>query len=118
MTARLLDHGSRSRPDVVERPRLVWWVFVLGGLTVLGFQGFSTDFYSWWVLHVNWLPGKRTMAGVFIACVPIHVVEAIYVHRLALRLGMHESAVGWSVQTLLLGYPSTRLIRNRARKDA
>ena len=108
--------GDRADTDVVERPHAFWWFAILGGLTILAFQGFSPDFYAYWTSHVNPLPGRAVMRGIFIGCVPIHVYEAVYVHRLAVRLGMHRSAVGWSVQTFFLGFPSTYLIRRRAAK--
>jgi Domain of unknown function (DUF4499) len=111
---RSVGFSEVSAPDEVERPHLLWWVAILGGLTLLGFQGFSAAFYSWWIAHVNWLPGREYMRALFIACIPIHVYEAAYVYRLCHRLGMRNAAVGWSVQTFFLGFPSTYLARRRA----
>jgi Domain of unknown function (DUF4499) len=115
-----IEAGTPNAPqpfalgDAVERPAAIWWVLVLGGLTVLAFQGWSTPFYDWWTSHVNWLPGQTIMAWVFIACVPIHLSEALYVYVAAPRSGLLRSRSAWAFQTLLLGYPSTHLFRRRA----
>jgi hypothetical protein len=101
--------------DAVERPAVVWWVLVLGGLTILAFQAWDAEFYAWWTSHVNWLPGQRFMAWLFIACIPIHVGEAIYVYVAAPRRGLSRSRRAWAIQTLILGYPSTHLFRRRGR---
>ena len=107
-----------ERADVVDRPHPAWWLVVLGSLTVLAFQGFDADFYAWWVSHLHPLPPQRFMAWLFVACIPVHAGEAIYVHRLAQRLGMPRSAAGWAAQTMLLGFPSTALLRKRAARAA
>ncbi len=104
--------------DAVDRPHLVWWVIVLGGLTVLGLLGFNDAFYAWYTDALMPLPAQSVMAWIFIGCVPIHVFEAWYAYRLARRLSLVKSAVGWSVQCFLLGYPSTHLLRKRARAAA
>jgi hypothetical protein len=101
--------------DALERPHVVWWILVIGGLTLLGLQSFSAPFYAWWVMHVNPLPGPLVMRWIFLACIPIHVYEALYVRRTADKLGMRRSKTAWMVQTFFLGYPSTHLFRKRAR---
>ncbi len=107
-----------ERADVVLRPRPVWWVLTLGGLTLLAFQGFRPDFYAWWATHLHPLPPRSFMAWLFVACIPVHAFEAVYVFRLAQRLGMPRSAAGWALQTMMLGYPSTALLRKRAKEQA
>jgi hypothetical protein len=101
--------------DALERPHVVWWLLVLGGLGVLGLQAFDAEFYGWWVRHVNPLPGQIVMRWIFYACFPIHVYEAFWVHKTAGKLGMLRSKTAWTVQTFLLGYPSTHLFRKHAR---
>src|SRR5271166_3743268 len=80
--------AAPGSPDALERPHAVWWILVIGGLTVLALQGFSAPFYSWWVSHVNPLPGQRVMRWVLFGCAPIHVYEALYVYATAEKLGM------------------------------
>jgi hypothetical protein len=102
----------------VERPHLLWWVVIVGGLTVLGWQGFSSAFYGWWTQHVNALPAQSTMAWIFLACIPIHVGESLYCWRLSNRLGTPRASLGWALQTFVIGFPSTRLLMKRARPRA
>ncbi|HMJ53898.1 MAG TPA: DUF4499 domain-containing protein [Polyangiaceae bacterium] len=104
-----------SQSESVERPHLLWWVAIVGGLTVLGLQGFSSSFYGWWSEHVNALPAQSTMAWIFLACVPIHVGEALYCWRLSNRLGTPGASTGWALQTFVIGFPSTWLLMKRAR---
>jgi hypothetical protein len=101
--------------DKVERPHLLWWIAVIGGLTLLATQGFSPSFYEWWTATVNPLPSRSILAGIVIACIPIHLAEAIYCFRLSNRLGTPAASMGWAVQTFFIGFPSTRLIMKRAR---
>jgi hypothetical protein len=106
---------THAEADAVERPHVVWWAVVGGGLALLGLQAFDAPFYRWWTLHVNPLPGQLVMRWVLYACIPIHVYEALYVYGRADKLGMRRSKVAWTVQTFFLGYPSTHLFRRRAR---
>lgn len=101
--------------DRVEAPKWHWWISIIGGLSLLGFQGLHPEFYNWWVTNVHSLPAQEVMGWIFVACLPIHVYEAVYVYRLAHVLGMPNSAIGWSVQTFILGFPSTYLLRKRAK---
>lgn len=107
-----------NQSEKVERPHPLWWVAIVGGLTILGFQGFNSDFYAWWVAHVNPLPAQSTMAWISLAIIPIHVGEAIYCWRLSNRLGTPGASAGWALQTFVIGFPSTRLLMKRARPGA
>ena len=113
MTSISMENATTE--DTVDAPALYWWVAIIGGLVLLGIQGFNTEFYNWWIANMHPLPGQNVMAWILIACLPIHLFEAIYVYRVAQHLGMPNSAMGWAVQTFILGYPSTHLIRKRAR---
>ena len=113
MTSISIENANTE--DRVEPPALYWWVAIIGGLTLLGFQGLHDGFYNWWITNMHGLPGQNVMAWIFVACLPIHIFEAVYVYRVANHLGMVKSAMGWAVQTFILGYPSTHLIRKRAK---
>ena len=104
-----------SESERVERPHLLWWVAIVGGLTILGLQGFSSSFYGWWIANVNALPAQSTMAWIFLLCIPIHVGEALYCWRLSNRLGTPDASTQWALQTFVIGFPSTRLLMKRAR---
>jgi hypothetical protein len=101
--------------DRVERPHLAWWIAIVGGLTVLALQGFSTSFYAWWTASVNALPAQATMAWIFLACIPIHIGEALYVFWQSNRIGTPQASIGWALQTFFIGLPSTLLMIKRAR---
>lgn len=101
--------------DVVEPPHVVWWILIPGGLGLLAAQGCSPTFYAWWITTMHPLPGQGFMAWLLVACLPIHVFEGAWAWRRAHELGLHRSARGWALQTFLLGYPSTHLLRKRAR---
>jgi hypothetical protein len=101
--------------DRVERPHFAWWIAIVGGMTVLALQGFSTSFYEWWTAQVNALPAQSTMAWIFLAIIPIHIGEALYCFRLSNRLGTPGASMGWALQTFVIGFPSTWLLMKRAR---
>lgn len=99
--------------DRVERPYIGWWVSIIAGLTVNAVIAFHADAYAWWCTHVTTVLPQRLVQTIFIAAVLTHVAEATYALRLAQRRGLRNSAAGWCAQTLLLGFPSLRLLRQR-----
>jgi hypothetical protein len=107
-----------SQSEKVERPHVLFWIAIVGGLTILALQGFNDSFYGWWVAHVNALPAQSTMAWIFLACIPIHLGEALYCWRLSNRLGTPGASAEWALQTFVIGFPSTRLLMKRARPGA
>ncbi|MFT5357893.1 MAG: 3beta-hydroxy-delta5-steroid dehydrogenase/steroid delta-isomerase [Polyangiales bacterium] len=92
--------------DVVERPALGWWIAVGGGLGLLFFLAFTP------AGRLFPMPRSvlRTIALIAIA---LHVGEAVYARKLAKEAGLDVN--GWTLQTLLLGYPSLRLLLKRVR---
>jgi hypothetical protein len=104
-----------SQSDSVERPHVLWWVAIVGGLAVLALQGFSASFYAWWTEHVNPLPSQSVMMWMFVAVIPIHIGEALFCYRLSNRIGTPHASLGWALQTFIIGFPSTRLLLKRAR---
>lgn len=99
---------------MIERPHIGWWVAILGGLAINAAVGFDAGAYAWWCTHVTTALSQRLVRNIFIAAVLTHVIEAAYAARLAQRSGLGDRAGGWCVQTLLLGFPSLRLLRRRA----
>ncbi len=108
---------NRETPlsDRIEVPHLIWWVLVLGGIGILALQALHDPFYAWYTSTLHPLPGQDVMTWILVACLPIHIFEAVYVFRLAHELGLVESAPLWGLQTFMIGYPSTRLMLERAR---
>ena len=110
--------AGAAGPDRVDHPNPLSVVVVIGGLYLLWLQGFSADFYGWWTEHMHALPPQATWRWIFVACIPIHVFEAQYCFRLARRLGLRDSATGWATSAFFLGWPATRLLRMRMRRQS
>ena len=98
--------------DVVERPALIWWLAVGGGLGLLFALAFSGGAFGWWVRRLPMFP-RRTLRAIAYIAIALHVGEAAYAYRVAKRAGLDHR--GWALQTLLLGYPSLRLLLPKAR---
>ena len=107
-----------AQSERVERPHPLWWAAIVGGLTILALQGFSSSFYEWWTQHLHALPGQSMLAWIFLACIPLHIGEALFCWRLSNRLGTPRASAGWALQTFVIGFPSTWLLLRRARTGA
>ena len=84
-------------------------------MTLLGTLAFSQPFFTWWTTHLFRLPPMPVLVGIFIVAVALHVGEALYAFRVARAGSAPASAPGWMLQTLILGFPSLRLLLRRAR---
>jgi len=102
----------------VERPPVVTWVAVLGGMGLLGALCLSSSAYALWAEHVTGALSQGLLRWIFGLAIAAHVAEAIAAYRLARRLGDRGSASAWFWQTLMLGYFSLGLLRRRARDRA
>ena len=103
-----------AHDDMIDRPHIGWWIAILGWLGINAIVAFDASAYAWWCTHVTAVIPQGLVQAIFIAAVLAHVGEATYAARLAQRSGLGSSASGWFVQTLLLGFPSLRLLRQRA----
>lgn len=100
--------------DHVERPHVFWWSSILFGMSLLAVLALSDGAYALWASRVTtWLP-QSLLRVVLFAAVAAHVGEGLYAYRLAGRLGLRHSQLGWGMQTLVLGFPSLRLLLRRA----
>ena len=100
----------------MDRPHLGWWLAIVGGIGALAVVAVHPGAYAWWARNVTTLLSPALLQVVLVATVAIHLVEALYARRLALRIGLDAAAGGWFWQTLTLGFPSLRLLRRRARE--
>lgn len=100
--------------DQVERPHFIWWSSILFGMSLLAVLALSDDAYALWARRVTTLFPQPLLRVMLVGAVAAHVGEGLYAYRLAGRLGLVGSQLGWAVQTLLLGFPSLRLLRRRA----
>jgi hypothetical protein len=101
----------------IDRPHVVWWISIIAGMTTLGVLAFDPPALAWWTAHLFWLPPAAVLIAVFIGAVALHVGEAAYAFRLASGVAP-AAAIGWTLQTLTLGYPSLRLLKLRVAKAA
>jgi len=92
------------------RPHALWWVLILGGLGLLVVLIHCDAAYNWWCEHITDGISREVMWGIWISTAFAHVLEARHAHRLAVRHGLHQVATAWTLQTLMLGYPSLRLL--------
>lgn len=113
---RELAEQERERMHVdVERPALGWWIAIGGGLGLLFALAFVPEAYAFWRKHVGPMMPRRVLQGIAAAAIALHVGEATYAYRIAKRRGV-KGAGRWAWQTLLLGYPSLRLLLRRIRE--
>ena len=111
-----LAEEERGRmDDDVERPALGWWVALGGGLGLLMALAFVPEAYAFWRRHVGPMMPRRALQAIAWVAIGLHVGEATYAYRLARRYGM-SSAGRWAWQTLMLGYPSLRLLQKKVRR--
>jgi Transmembrane protein 254 len=102
-------------PPAVERPHAGWWIAIGGGIGLLALVALDARAFALWSAHVTAAIPRGVLRAVLVGTVLVHVAEAAYARRLALRLGLAGTAAGWFWQTLLLGFPSLRLLARRAR---
>ena len=98
----------------VERPHVGWWISIGFGMGLLGVLAWSDAAYAAWTEHVTTVFTRGFLRPLFAGACAIHVFEAQVALRVARRAGI-EPAAGWWFQTLLLGFPSLRLLLRRAR---
>jgi len=98
-----------ERTPYVARPHWAWWVAVWGGLGLLFALTFSSAAYGAWIEHLPMFP-LQVLQIISAVAIALHVGEGLYAYLLAKRIGHGEVATGWGIQTLLLGFPSLRLL--------
>jgi len=100
---------------MVERPHWIWWALILPSLTLLAFLACSPPLFESW-LRVTRLPLPHGVyQGLLVFAAVMHVGEGSYALLLARSSAESPRAVGWGLQTFLLGYPSLRLLLARVR---
>lgn len=102
--------------DPVDRPALGWWLAVLGGFGLLAVVALSPAAYALWASRVTTALSRRLLVALLVVSIALHVGEALYARRLARTVGL--APAGWFWQTLALGFPSLRLLRERVRTSA
>ena len=105
--------ANAKKTDVV-RPSLFWFLLLDGGIVVLVRLAFNRPAYDR-ALEVsgNRLPPREVLYSLVAATAAIHVGEALAAGRMARRRGL--SPRGWRLQTLIVGFPSLRVMRRTAK---
>jgi hypothetical protein len=98
----------------IDRPHIIWWILVIGGMGTLAVLAFAPAAFAWWTTHLFPVPPQRALMPLFGAAVGLHAAEARYAYQLAERSGQGSLAGAWALQTFILGFPSLRLLRARA----
>jgi len=112
-------HANLSRErGIVERPHPGWWAAVFSGMIILGLISFNAPIGEWFqasvpLLELMPIEGWRI---IFWIAVAIHIGEAIYARIVSKKADL-KTSLGWTIQTLLLGWPSTRLLRRYLHKQ-
>ncbi len=101
--------------DKVDWANPIWFALVWGGIGLLAVIALSPAFFEYWSSSVMALPSRQVMLIILWLCLPIHLFEGWYCHRLAHRIGLPSSASGWGWQAFWVGYPGTRLLLKRKR---
>ena len=97
----------------VTRPALVWWILIVPSMALLGVLAVSPEFTAHWQ-DLSRLPlSQAVYQWIWTLAVLAHVGEATYAWSLAGRSAEAPRRAGWALQTLLLGYPSLRLLLAR-----
>lgn len=101
--------------DRVDRPHWAYWTSILFGMSLLALLALHDDTYAAWCTHVTTVFSRPLLRVLLIGAVAAHVGEAAYAYSLASRARLLNTRIGWTLQTLVLGFPSLRLLLRRAR---
>ncbi|MFN8036426.1 MAG: nitroreductase/quinone reductase family protein [Acidimicrobiia bacterium] len=108
---------AHSTPISVEHPAPGWWISILTGMGLLGLVAHNRAVWRWWSRRITSAVPRPVYQAVFWVAVGLHVGEGAAAVVIAERRGRSTSSLRWGFQTLLLGFPSLRLLR-RAVRDA
>lgn len=89
----------------IDRPNLLWRLFVLVNVPLLGVLSISDGWWQVWEDNVTEAIPRSAIRGLFAGTVGIHLVEALVVRRLARRAGLPDVGA-WTRTALLYGFPT------------
>jgi 3beta-hydroxy-delta5-steroid dehydrogenase/steroid delta-isomerase len=102
-----------SMPRVI-RPHWAWWLAILPGLALTFALAFSQGAYDAFTSVIPLFP-RVIVQGIAAMAIALHVGEGLFAYARA-RGATLPTAGGWGLQTLLLGYPSLRLLLRELRE--
>jgi hypothetical protein len=94
----------------IDRPSLLWRVFVLTNVPVLGVLSVSDDAWEAWEDKVTHTIPRSAIRALFVGTIGVHVVEALVVRRMARRAGVGDVGA-WTRTALLYGFPTFPRLR-------
>ena len=94
------------------RPGMAWFALLDGGLVALAVVALDQDAHDR-VDAVVALPPRPALRRLLVGAIGLHVAEGLYAWRTARRAGLPVGR--WTVQTLVVGFPSTRALRRTVR---
>jgi Domain of unknown function (DUF4499) len=119
------NHPERRESNYFRRAGAVWFIIIPFGMGLLPLLAFffppslpksgspssGSEFFqliNFYVLKA--FQSQFVLQIIFYLAVAIHVVESLVAYFVATKMGCLESRGYWAAQTLLLGYPSLRLL--------
>jgi hypothetical protein len=102
-------------PPRVQRPALAWWLLIVPPMTLLGVLSASAAQAARWREATHLPLGQAMYQWIFGLALLAHAGEALHAWRLASATAHAPVRGGWCFQTLLLGYPSLRLLQDEVR---
>ena len=102
-------------PDF-SSPALLWWIAIPVGLGLTGAFALSDAAYALMPAPMAAVLTPTVMRIIFVVAIGLHVLEGSFAMSRAKMRGLPAAA--WGAQTLLLGYPSLRLLLRRTRDGA
>jgi Domain of unknown function (DUF4499) len=123
-------HPERRESNYFRRAGIVWFIIIPFGMGLLALLAFffppslpksgspsnGSEFFqliNFYVLKA--FQSQYVLQIIFYLAVAIHVAEALVAYFVATKMGCFESRGYWAAQTLLLGYPSLRLLLQKRR---
>lgn len=94
----------------IDRPHLLWRLFVLVNVPLLGVLSISDGWWQVWEDNVTDAIPRSAIRGLFVGTVGVHIVEALVVGRLARRSGVGNVGA-WTRTALLYGFPAFTKLR-------
>ncbi len=97
----------------VARPAWIWWVLIVPSMSWLGVLASSASITTAWRAATRLPLGQPVYQWILGVALFLHVAEGAYAWRRASASAEAPRRVGWALQTLVLGYPSLRLLLER-----
>ena len=99
----------------IEKPNAIWWLLIVPPMALLAVLAASPESAQQW-REASHLPlTQGVYQWIFALAMLAHAGEAAFAWRLASRSAQAPLRAAWSLQTLILGYPSLRLLLARLR---